>query len=132
MVKSRLAARLVPEHLNEGFVSLRSNASSALARLESSLAEFDPTLSAAAHKSGAKILYQIEKLSQKTARETMRRDKHAEKDAAYLSNLVYPKRHLQERIYSIIPFIAKHGLDLPQRLYAETQLACPDHMVRTF
>jgi len=132
LVKSRLASKLVPDHLAEGFVSLRSNASSALARLESSLSEFDPTLSAAAHKSGAKILYQIEKLSQKTARETMRRDRYAEKDAAYLSNLVYPKRHLQERMYSIIPFLAKHGLDLPQRLYAEMQLACPDHMVRSF
>ncbi len=54
------------------------------------------------------------------------------KDAQYLGNLIYPQRHLQERFYSILPFLAKHGLDLPQRLLPETQLSCADHMLRTF
>ena len=62
----------------------------------------------------------------------LRRDERASQNATYLMNLVYPHRRLQERIYSIVPFLAKYGLDLPQQLYAETQLACPDHMVRTF
>jgi len=61
----------------------------------------------------------------------MRRDKKAESDAAYLTNLVYPRRHLQERIFSIVPFLAKHGLDLPDRLLDLAQLSCSDHMVRT-
>ena len=39
---------------------------------------FDPTLAAAAGKSRAKILYQMEKLGKKTARETLRRDERAE------------------------------------------------------
>ncbi len=130
-VRSRLAAKLVPDHLNANFVSLRSSASAALGKLQASLTEFDPTLSAAAGKSSSKILYQIEKLSQKTAREAMRRDKRADKDATYLTNLIYPRRHMQERIYSIVPFLAKYGLDLPERLFGLAQLACPDHMVRT-
>ena len=29
-----------------------------------------------------------------------------------LYGLIYPERHLQERLYSILPFLAKHGLDL--------------------
>jgi uncharacterized protein YllA (UPF0747 family) len=89
-------------------------------------------LAAAADKSIAKINYQVDKLAAKTGRETMRRDHRAASDAQYLSNLIYPQRHLQERFYSILPFLAKHGLDLPQRIYEETQLSCPDHMVRTF
>ncbi len=130
-VKSRIAARLVPAKLGEEFAALRSAMSSSLEKLESELIHFDPTLETATKKSAAKILYQIEKLSQKTARETMRRDQRAARDATYLMNLVYPQRRLQERFYSILPFLAKHGLDLPGHLLAQTQLACPDHMVRT-
>ena len=130
-INSRIAARLVPKNLNDEFASVRSAMSSSLANLQSELIGFDPTLEAAAKKSAAKILYQVDKLSRKTARETMMRDQRASKDSTYLANLIYPQRHLQERFYSIIPFLAKHGLDLPERILAQTQVVCPDHMVRT-
>ncbi|MBV9156044.1 MAG: bacillithiol biosynthesis cysteine-adding enzyme BshC [Acidobacteriaceae bacterium] len=129
-VKSRIAARLVPAQIAEKFAGLKSAMSSSLGKVASELLAFDPTLEASAKKSTAKILYQVEKLSEKAARETMRRDQRAEKDAGYLMNLVYPQRHLQERFYSILPFLARHGMDLPRHLLEQTQLACPDHMVR--
>ena len=91
-----------------------------------------PRLEAAARKSESKILYQLEKLKQKTAREAMRRDARATAEALYLSDLVYPHRHLQERLYSILPFLAKFGLDLPQRLLNDASVDCPDHTVRVF
>jgi uncharacterized protein YllA (UPF0747 family) len=100
--------------------------------LQGSLLHFDPTLEAASRKSTAKITYQFAKLERKIARETMRRDEHATKDAQYLVNLIYPQKHLQERFFSILPFLAKHGLDLPQQLLGQIQLSCPDHMLRPF
>jgi bacillithiol biosynthesis cysteine-adding enzyme BshC len=130
-VASRIGGRLVPNRLAEEFASVRSTVCSSLASLQSDLKDFDPTLEAAAKKSASKILYQIDKLSRKAARERMRRDERAKQDSAYLMNLIFPHRHLQERFYSIIPFLAQHGLDLPQRLMHETQLGCPDHMIRT-
>lgn len=129
-VAARIAERLVPGNLRDEFQSARSSVNSVLANLESRLTAFDPTLAAAAKKSTAKMLYQMDKLSTKTARESMRRDERAKKDAEYLINLTYPHRYLQERFYSIIPFLAKHGLDLPQRLIADVPFACPDHMLR--
>ncbi len=48
-------------------------------------------------------------------------------DAASLYGLIYPERHLQERLYSILPFLAKHGLDLIDHIYEAIQLDCPDH-----
>ncbi len=129
-VKTRIAARLLPKLVTDEFASVRSIVSSQLSTLQSDLAGFDPTLKAAAKKSAAKISYQIDKLSQKAARETMRRDQRATADATYLMNLLYPYRHLQERFYSIVPFLAQHGLDLPHRLIDEVQFACPDHMIR--
>jgi uncharacterized protein YllA (UPF0747 family) len=130
-VKSRIARTLVPASLTDEFTALKSNVLDQLEKVQNDLNRFDPTLEKAARKSSAKIAYQLEKLEQKAARETLRRDQRAAKDAAYLTNLVYPHRHLQERFYSIVPFLAKHGWDLPQRLLEDVQLSCPHHMVRT-
>ncbi len=129
-VKSAIARALVPHDLRNELSSLRSDLTGALSGLREKLLQFDPTLSSAAEKSIAKISYQVDKLAGKTARETMRRDQRAVRDADYLLNLVYPQRHLQERFYSIVPFLAKYGWDLPQQIYEQTQLSCPDHMVR--
>jgi bacillithiol biosynthesis cysteine-adding enzyme BshC len=131
-VKGVLAAKLVPPALSEQIKNAQTSASQALSQLQGSLLHFDPTLEAASRKSTAKITYQFAKLERKIARETMRRDEHATKDAQYLVNLIYPQKHLQERFFSILPFLAKHGLDLPQQLLGQIQLSCPDHMLRPF
>src|SRR5271165_4734384 len=130
VVRARIAAKLVPAHLLEYFSAMREATASQLVGLRVELVRFDPTLEAAARKSESKILYQLEKLKQKTAREAMRRDARATSEALYLSDLVYPLRHLQERLYSILPFLAKFGLDLPQRLLHDAAVDCPDHTVR--
>jgi uncharacterized protein YllA (UPF0747 family) len=131
-VKSSMARKLVPSDLLAKLGSARATIQSTMGGATDSLTGFDPTLQKAGSKSTAKILYQIDKLTQKTARESMRRDERAVRDAGYVLNLVYPERHLQERFYSILPFLAKAGPDLPAKILGETQLACPDHMVRTF
>ena len=41
--------------------------------------------------------------------------------------MIFPERHLQERLYSILPFLAKHGLDLVDDIYQAIELDCPDH-----
>ena len=130
-VRNTIASRLVPQDLRSEMAALQSTVTGAVGQLRERLLQFDPTLSAAAQKSLLKISYQVGKLAGKTARESVRRDKRAEADTDHLLNLIYPQRHLQERFYSIVPFLAKYGMDLPQRLYEQTQLSCPDHMVRT-
>ena len=80
-------------------------------------------------KSRAKILYQLAKLQGKTARETLNRDRRARDDARYMSDLIFPEKHLQERFYSILPFVARHGMGLIDTLYANIRLDCPDHTI---
>jgi len=129
-VRERIAARLVPAGLTEQFRDARTAAQSVLEGLRGRLVGFDPTLEASAEKSQAKILYQLEKLERKTARERLRRDERAQQEADCLIDTVYPHRHLQERLYSMLPFLAKFGMDLPQRLLHFSQQDCPDHLVR--
>jgi uncharacterized protein YllA (UPF0747 family) len=76
-----------------------------------------------------KIQYQLGKIERKAAREALRRDASATRDTASLNGLIYPERHLQERVYCILPFLAQHGLDLAGRIYQAIQLDSTDHFL---
>jgi bacillithiol synthase len=130
-LNERLAAALVPENIERSFVDATGEIERRLSRLGEELERFDHTLAASLLKSRAKMLYQLEKARRKTAREILRRDARAASDAQHLSGLLFPHRHLQERFYSILPFLAKHGLDLVDQLQESVMLDCPDHRVLT-
>lgn len=127
VLRERIAARLVPPDLNRAMGETATAVDGALDRLKREMAGFDPTLTRALDRSERKIRYQLGKIERKAGREALRRDARADRDAASLYGLIYPERHLQERLYSILPFLAKHGLDLISRLYGDIQLDCPDH-----
>jgi uncharacterized protein YllA (UPF0747 family) len=129
-VRDAIAEKLVPPALTEGFGDVRRAVSSSVERLRDDLSAFDATLAAAANKSLSKIAYQLSKLEHKTARETLKRNERAVADASYMSGLIFPDKHLQERYYSILPFLARHGVrELMDTLYEHVRLECPDHQV---
>ncbi len=128
-LKGRVAHALVPESLSESFDTETAFVMKHLGKIRAELEKFDPTLAASLDKSRAKIAYQLQNAKRKTAAEIMRRNDRAAGDARYLSGFLYPHRHLQERFYSIVPFLAAHGPDLVDRLYDAVELDCPDHRV---
>jgi bacillithiol biosynthesis cysteine-adding enzyme BshC len=128
-LKERMASRLVPHTLASRMRETAATVESAVTRMRTELTTFDPTLARALDRSAKKIGYQLAKMERKTGREAMRRDEHAARDAASLYGLIYPERHLQERLYSILPFLAKHGLDLVGSIYEGIELECSDHRV---
>lgn len=130
-LRERIAAKLIPSAVTQQFEKVQKDTVESLGALTATLQSFDPTLAASAAKSRAKILYQLSKLQSKTGRETLNRDQRASADARYLSGLVFPEKHLQERFYSILPFAAKYGLGLMDTLYENIRLDCPDHTILT-
>jgi bacillithiol synthase len=130
-LKELVAATLVPATLQAAFNRTEAEIRDAAARLRSELDSFDPTLGAAMAKSQAKMLYQVEKNRRKAAREALRRDALISQSAAYLANLVYPHHVLQERYYSVLPFIAQHGFQLVETLGEHIHRGCPDHLLLT-
>jgi bacillithiol synthase len=128
-LRERLAARLVPPSVQTAMSAASATVDAAVAGLNGKLASFDPTLVAALERSSRKVRYQFEKMSRKVGREALLRDARAAADAASLYGLIYPERHLQERLYSILPFVAKHGFDLIGKIYESIDLDCPDHRV---
>ncbi|HYL75678.1 MAG TPA: bacillithiol biosynthesis cysteine-adding enzyme BshC [Bryobacteraceae bacterium] len=128
-VRETIAQKLVPATLAREFEEVQRKTAESLDQLRADLVSFDATLASAADNSRSKILYQLSKLERKTARETLRRNDRAAAEASYMSGLVYPQKHLQERLYSILPFVARYGLGLMDTLCENIHLDCPDHKV---
>lgn len=129
MFVERLAECLVPADLTDKMHNASSKAAELWDALYGDLVAFDPTLAAASERSKQRVLYQFLKLERKVARETARRDDRIRDDASYLRGLVYPEKHLQERLYSILPFLAIHGLELVETIANHVHVNCPDHQV---
>jgi len=127
VLRAHISAKLVPPRLNAALKETADTLDGALGRLDHEMAGFDPTLAVALERSSRKIRYQLSKIERKAGREALRRDSRAARDAASLYGLIHPERHLQERLYSILSFLAKHGLNLAEELYRAVELDCPDH-----
>jgi bacillithiol biosynthesis cysteine-adding enzyme BshC len=128
-LREKIAKKLVPESILEEFAEIEKTTAASLDRLRGNLTAFDATLGAAMDKSRSKILYQLAKMERKAARESLRRDERAAEESRFLSGLIFPEKHLQERFYSILPFLAQHGLGLLDTLYNAMNLECPDHKI---
>ena len=126
-LRERIASRLIPPPLSAAVDEATRTVEHAVTRLRGELERFDPTLAKAVGHSERKIRHQISRIAGKVGRESMRRDAQAARDASSLYGLIYPERHLQERLYSILPFLAKHGPGLIDDIYQSIQLDCPDH-----
>ena len=130
-LSERIAGSLVPESVEKSLEAVTAEVTRQVDRLQAELDAFDHSLAAAVGKSRAKILYQLDKIRTKTARETLRRDQRALAGAHHLAAMLYPHQHPQERFYSILPFLAQHGVDLIDRLSDAVEPMCPDHRVYT-
>jgi bacillithiol biosynthesis cysteine-adding enzyme BshC len=128
-LRERVAASLTPPELTAEIAAASSAVSGAVGRLRGQFVRFDPTLAEAADRSRAKILYQLSKIGRKAGREVLRRDERAGRETSHLFHLLYPRRRLQERFYSILPLVARHGLDLVGRLYENVRLDSADHVI---
>ncbi|MCS7023892.1 MAG: bacillithiol biosynthesis cysteine-adding enzyme BshC [Bryobacteraceae bacterium] len=128
-LRERIATRLTPPEVAHALESTQQSVRSALENLRRSVASFDQTLGEALDRSARKIQYQLTKLQRKVARESLRRSQRAMEESAYLFQGIYPHKHLQERYYTILPFLARHGLDLVERLYEHLHPNCVDHHV---
>ncbi len=126
-VRDRIASVLVPPAVTAAIRDSKAAMHQALETLSKSLVSFDSTLDAALTASRRKIGHQVTRIERKAHREAVRRDQRASDDAAFLMSLLYPEKHLQERLYSIVPYLAMHGPDLVEHIYENIDVGCPDH-----
>ncbi len=126
-LRDTLARRLVPAELKHHLDQTKATVANALDALGCELQKFDITLASALETSRRKIEYQVAKIARKSAAEMLEKDAQALRDADSLHGLIFPQGHLQERLYSIVPFIAKFGPALVAEMYQQVRVECPDH-----
>jgi bacillithiol biosynthesis cysteine-adding enzyme BshC len=128
-LRELLAERALPADLKAAFETAAESLQACLARIESSLARLDPTLVDAAQRAGSKMRYQLDGLQGKAARAELMRSEVLDRHGRLLSNLLFPHKNLQEREIAGVAFLARHGMELLERLYETAGSSCPDHQV---
>jgi bacillithiol biosynthesis cysteine-adding enzyme BshC len=126
-LRETLASRLVPAGLSQRLESTKVAVSAALDALDRDLVRFDVSQSKALATSRRKIEYQMSKMVRKTGMQLLAKNEEADRDAGTLSGLVYPNGHLQERVYSVLPFLATFGPQFIDDIHGHVQVECPDH-----
>ena len=102
--------------IEEALGALGAQVSDEIKRLSALLQESDPQLVATASKTQAKIIDELQKLAKKTrnARET--RAGTGLRQVRRLCANLRPRERLQERVLTVLPFLARHGADLVHAL----------------
>jgi bacillithiol synthase len=126
-LREKAAKKLVSPELTALMAETRATTAKSMDQLKVRLGAFDSTLGKAFNRSRRKIEYQLEKTERKIARQTIARDARATHDAEALTNFIYPHKHLQERLYSILPFLSKFGPGVVDSIYENVHVDCPDH-----
>jgi bacillithiol biosynthesis cysteine-adding enzyme BshC len=115
-VRERMENQSLPKGLARRFRTGEKNLARLLKTLRSPLRRLDPTLLGALDTAQRKMLYQYAKLSAKTGRAEGFRTGVLEGDKRRLTDILYPKRGLQERTLSALPFLAARPGDLIDEL----------------
>jgi bacillithiol biosynthesis cysteine-adding enzyme BshC len=128
-LRELLASRHLPSRLDDTFVIGSRGLEDWLTHITTQLSALDPTLTAAAHKAGAKMRYQLQRLRGRAARAELRRHAELERQADTISTALFPDRQPQERVAAGVSFVARHGTRLLLRLYDAMNTACTGHQI---
>jgi bacillithiol synthase len=131
LLRERVGRQLIPPDLGRRLEETKDAFRGAFDALENDLRRFDISLTGAVGTSRRKIEYQAAKIARKTEAQMLLKDEQAQRDTSALHGLVFPENHLQERLYSIVPFLAKFGPGLLSEIYEHVRIECPDHQFAT-
>jgi len=128
-LRKAVAARVMPAELNKRFDDAEKQLEAMLGSISEPLEKLDQTLVDAANRSVSKMRYQLKRLRERAAAAELRRDEVVSRKAAELSTILFPNKNLQEREIAGVSFLARHGIELIQRLHDMLQTSCPGHQV---
>jgi bacillithiol synthase len=128
-LREELAKRSLPPALKLDFERGLLAVEEAMQRISESLHKLDPTLVEAAKRAANKMRYQVGRLEKRAAQAEVRKDEVLTRHAAMMENSLYPQKILQEREIAGVTFLARHGLELIDRLIEAAAARCPEHKI---
>ncbi len=128
-VREKLAAHALSKDLQSAFERAQASTKDALSAIRRGLESLDKTLVDAANNAESKMLHQIESLQARAARAELLQSEILDRKAAFLSNMLYPNKVLQEREIAGVYFLARYGYDLLRGIYDAIHPDCVDHQL---
>jgi bacillithiol biosynthesis cysteine-adding enzyme BshC len=128
-VREQLAARALSKDLKAAFERAQVSTKDGLSAIRESLESLDKTLVEAANNAESKMLHQLESLRTRAARAELLQSEILDRKAAYLGNMLYPNKVLQEREIAGVYFLARYGQELLRGVYEAIHPDCVDHQV---
>jgi bacillithiol synthase len=128
-VRETLAARSLPQDLQQAFDEAGADLEKSLSAIRAALEKLDKTLADAATHASEKMHYQLSQLRSRAARAELRQAEVLSRHASLLSHALFPNKTLQEREVAGIYFMARYGAPLLRELYDTMHPDCLDHQV---
>jgi uncharacterized protein YllA (UPF0747 family) len=130
-LRETIGSRILDHGLQSSFEHATSAVQGSMKAVRDALARLDKTLAESAGNAESKMIYQIENLRSRAARAELRQSEVIERKAQLLSNALYPDKTLQEREFAGISLMARHGMDLLDKLLSHVHPDCVDHQLIT-
>jgi bacillithiol biosynthesis cysteine-adding enzyme BshC len=109
---SRVLGQEMPGELEELLESSGRQVREAFQALSDKIMDFEPTMQGYLDASRGKVDHQLKAVRRKMLQAKRARDRTTREQVARVSRQLFPAGQLQERILSIIPFLARHGTQI--------------------
>ena len=129
ILRKQIETNSLPKGLDERFSVSAAELQKLLTSLRKPIEKLDPTLTGAAETAARKISYQLEKLRGKVARARDFRELVLSRHGQIIRENLFAGGHLQERELSLLPFLAKHGVELLDTLARHAGVGAPAHQI---
>jgi bacillithiol biosynthesis cysteine-adding enzyme BshC len=126
---NKIARENIPESLAKAFKSAASHLEKDLIDIKKEVSAFEPTLKKSVDLTTGKIHHYLHILEKKILSASKKQNTILTQRFQLLKNSLYPNQRLQERVFSIIPYLIKYGSPLTEKLYKAIDLNHHDHQL---
>ena len=114
----QVVGRQMPGDLEELFDTSRRKIRDTFQTLSERVTAFEPTLGGYLDSAAGKVEHHLDAVRRKVLQARRARDTLLREQASKISRHLFPAGQLQERVLNIVPFLARHGLEIISELGA--------------
>ena len=123
----RLAARMMPIETKQKLAAAGNALDTELTTLVEWMQSQDKGLGQSAETAAGKIHYQMNRMRTLAANFQLQKEASLTRHAETLTNALFPEGTLQERVHGAAYYLARHGVELTERICEQAENTCPGH-----
>jgi bacillithiol biosynthesis cysteine-adding enzyme BshC len=125
------AQKQIPDSLDKALSLALAHIESDMASLIREVTAFEPTLKESAELAKGNMNRQGKFLEKKILQAAVKRNEIAVQQLRKAADNLYPRRHLQERMFNVVPYLLKYGYAFMEKLDRSLDIEGSDHRIIT-